>query len=173
MGAPEARAQSENGNSPPIEVGVEGTVEAPFARVRETLLALEAFGRWFPAISEWRVLERQDDSARVYGRQSLPWPVADRDYVVEYRWGDDATGFWLRAVAQRDAPPVAPSGVVRVERMQTEWRIEAAASGTSVRYRFEGDAGGSLPEWAARVGWRSSTPRVLDGLRHELSESFR
>lgn len=153
----------------PIEVEVAGLVAAPLVRVRAVLLELEGFGGWFPATDEWRVLDRPEPQrATVYGRQALPWPVSDRDYVVAYRWGDEDGAFWLRATALAGAEPGPRRGVVRVERMETEWWIESTPGGTAVRYRYRGDAGGRLPGWVARVGWRSRTPIVIERLREEV-----
>lgn len=168
--SPGARARADEGTALPIQVEVRGIVEAPLGAVRSVLLDLEGFGRWFPATGAWRVLARTaEDAARVYGRQTFPWPVADRDYVVDYRWWDEAGAFVLLATALTDAEPTSPEGVVRVERMRTEWRVAAAPNGTAVRYRYEGESLGPVPDWVARASWRSRTPLVIEGLRDELS----
>lgn len=165
-----ARVAADDGNPLPIEVEVAGDVAAPLAAVREVLLDFERFPRWFPATAEFRVLERPaPDTARVHGTQALPWPVGDRDYVVVYRWWDDDGVFVLRAIAEADVDPPPAQGVVRVERMRTEWQIAAVPGGTAVRYHYQGDTGGSLPSWLARFGWRSSTGLVIDGLREEVA----
>ena len=165
-----ARAQAGAEGAAPLEVEVSGVVEAPLAAVREVLLDLEGFAAWFPALGEWRVLSRDERSARVYGRQQLPWPVADRDYVVRYRWWEAEGGaFVLEAVADpTDAPPPR-AGVVRLERVRSEWRLEPDGERTRARYRYRGHPGGSLPEWVARVGWRAHTGRVLEGLADEVA----
>lgn len=163
------RATADEGNGLPIEVEVADVIEAGVPAVRSVLLDLEGFGRWFPATAEWRVLDRPEPGrATVYGRQALPWPVADRDYVVEYRWGDEEGVFVLSAVALGRADPAAPPSVVRIERMRTEWRVESTPGGAAVRYRYQGDVGGRLPEWVARTGWRSRTPVVIERLREEV-----
>jgi hypothetical protein len=164
------RVTADDGNALPIEVEVEGDLAAPLAAVRDVLLDFERFPRWFPATAGFRVLERPTpDTARVYGTQALPWPVGDRDYVVVYRWWEDEGVFVLRAIAEAGVDPPPPKGVVRVERMQTEWRIAAVPGGTAVRYRYAGDTGGRLPGWIAQFGWRSSTGLVIDGLREEVA----
>jgi len=167
------RASAQEGNAAlPIDVEVTGVIEAPPADVRAVLLDLERFHGWFPAIGEWRVLDRPGgDVARVYGRQALPWPLSDRDYVVEYRWVEEDGVFHLVATALDDAEPAPPKGVVRVVEMRTEWEIVAAPGGTSVRYRYEGDTGGRIPKWAVRAmrsGWRSRASVVIDQLRAEV-----
>ena len=144
-------------------------VAAPPTRVRAVLLALEAFGDWTDGLATWRVLERDARTARVYGRHDLPWPLADRDYVVDYHWSDgDAGDFVLDAQAIDDArfPPV--EGVVRVQRMETRWELRAAGDGTRVRYRFRAALGGAAETLA---GWTrdEQLARALESLAAEVA----
>lgn len=144
-------------------------MDAPAARVRETLLDLAAFGRWFPNTEEWTVLERDESSALVYGRLSLPWPVDDRDYVARYTWSaPGAQPFRLVARAVVGAAPPAPEGVVRVEEMTTTWEVAPLGEGSQVRYVYRGSPGGALPDWVARVGWEMQTGILMDALEEEL-----
>lgn len=168
-----ASAQADPPDPLPSAVVVARTLDAPLSRVRSVLMDLERFGDWFPSISEWSVLSRDGDSAVVYGRQSFPWPVRDRDYVVRYRWSPTgAEVFLLTALALADAAPRSPPRTVRAEDFRTEWRLEptgAAGAQTLASYRYEGRDEGLFLRWAARLGWRSGAQRVLDGLAEELA----
>ncbi len=148
---------------------VEGVLEAPARDVRRVLLDLELFGRWFPWLAEWRVLARGDQEARVYGRQDVPWPGRDRDYVARYRWGQDGAAFFLEATGVAEADPPAPRGVERVERFRSEWRVEPGPEGGSrVRYTAEGPVEGRIRRLLDGFAWRGHSRRVLDGLSAEL-----
>lgn len=142
--------------------------------LRDILLDLGEFGSWFPAIGEWRVLEQNSNSALVYGRQSLPWPIRDRDYVVRYRWWTLEDGsFYLEAIAKSAAAPRSPRGVVRIESMTTQWRLRSGESGTETSYTYTGEVGGSLPDWVARIGWESRSDRVVQALAQEVARRAR
>jgi len=150
-------------------VEVSARLDSPFERVRAVLVELERFGEWFPATAEWRVLAGSAPGpVRIYGRQDLPWPVRDRDYVADYSWADEEGSFVLLAVALASTQPAPPPDVVRIERMRTEWRVEAEGSGSRVRYRYRGDPGGRLPSWVAQVGWQSQVGLLIDGLSAQL-----
>jgi hypothetical protein len=150
-----------------IEVG--DTLDAEIDFVRLTLLDLEAFKRWFPALGDWRVLSRSESTALVYGSQALPWPISDRDYVVRYRWWTGGDGdFHLEARALADASPGPQPGRVRIERMRTEWRLTAEDGRTRVLYVYEGSPGIPLPDWVMRIGWESQTGRLIDALASEV-----
>jgi hypothetical protein len=151
-------------------IEVAGIVPAPISEVRATLLDLEAFDGWFPGIGEWRVLFRDDSSARIYGAQLLPWPIDDRDYVVRYRWWTEASGaFHLESRAQRDAELQAVPGRVRIEDMRTEWRLQEGGGETEVVYVYEGRTGIPLPGWVLQLGWKGQTGRLLDALAREVA----
>jgi len=137
--------------------------------VRATLVDLESFARWFPAIDEWTVIERDADSALVHGVQSIPWPMRDRDYVVRYRWTDRAnTRFTLEARALVDALPAPTQGRVRVERLRTRWVLNAAGEATEARYVYEGDPGMPIPDWVMRRNWRAHAAKVIEALAQEV-----
>lgn len=148
---------------------VTGVIEAPLEEVRVVLLDLEGFGRWFPRLREWRVLERDGDGARVYGRQTLPWPFRDRDYVVLYRWRDGPDGsFFLEATGLADTAPAAPGGVARLESLRSLWTLTADGPRTRASYLYEGASAGRLLDWLATIGAEERTREVIDGLAEEV-----
>jgi len=161
-----ARAQDPEAVPEGLRVVIEGRIEAPLDRVRAVLLDLEAFGEWFPSISQWTVLERERGVALVHGSQDMPWPVRDRDYVVRYRWPlESDEPFELEAVAQRGALPAPEKGVVRLENLRTVWRLAAEGSrATRVEYDYAGDPGIPLPAWVASFGWERYTGVLIEAL---------
>lgn len=156
-----------------MKVQVEDTLPFPAEEVRAVLLDLEAFRVWFPALREWRVLVRRDTSAEVYGRQRLPWPFSDRDYVVRYRWTDDEEGLDLEAVGQSGASPGAPDGVVRVERLRSEWRVSPDGDSARVQYAYEGDHDLPLPRAFLTRLWERHGDRVVSALAGEVERRRR
>ena len=145
-------------------------IEASFDEVRGVLLDLEGFGRWFPRLREWRVLEHDGTAARVYGRQDFPWPVSDRDYVVRYRWWEGPDGaFFLEARGLAHAAPAAPEGVVRLESLRSLWTLKAEGPHTHASYVYWGATAGRLLDWLARLDARGRTHDVLEGLAGEVA----
>ena len=61
-----------------------------------------------------------------------------------------------------------PDGVVRIETMRTEWRIEPDGEQTRARYRYQGEMSG-LARWMPRIGVQARSRAVLDGLADELA----
>lgn len=156
-----------------ITVEVVGEIAGSEAEVRETLLDLDGFGRWFPNTKEWSVLDRTNDGALVHGRLSLPWPLDDRDYVVEYTWSEPEAPFVLSARASADRGPEPAEGVVRVDTMETTWELVPLGERTGVRYEYVGSAGGFLPDWVFQIGWEMQTGILIDALDEEVERRRR
>ncbi len=136
----------------------------------DVLLDLDGFQRWFPALREWRVLSRGKENAVVYGRQALPWPLRDRDYVVEYRWrATHSAEFILTAVARPEADPPPRRGVLRLEEMTTEWRIIADGEETTARYTYRGLVDVPLPDRIVKTALETHSAAVIDALADEVA----
>ena len=157
-----------------ITATAEGTIAAPFAEVRETLLDIDQFGRWFPTVGTWRVLERTSSRIRVYGRHPAPWPVRDRDYVVDYGWQESAEGtltveaMAVGAHAQGAVEPVV-DGVVRLDVLHSRWVATPAGDGTWVRYVVSFVPRGRLPRWVEKRSGLRDSDRLVQALEQEVA----
>jgi hypothetical protein len=124
----------------------EGEIEAPVADVARHLLDFASIGRRVRRMSEVRVLERHADRATVYYRLDLPWPLSDRDWIVEYRWAAEIDGVFR--IVWWDANDRAPAvrGAMRVAPMRGRWELTPTPAGaTRARYVFLAQLGGRLP----------------------------
>ena len=152
-----------------MDASASGSIPAPLAATRAALLDIAGFGRWFPSLGEWRVLERSEGGVRVYGRHALPWPAEDRDYVVDYVWRDEADGrFVLEATARADgAPP--PAGVVRLDVLQSRWTLRSDGDTTHAHYSVSLVPRGDIPRWVEQASWRRESWRLIDALAGEVA----
>jgi hypothetical protein len=123
----------------------EGEIQAPIERVIAHLTDFPSLTRHMPRLSEVRVLERRDGEAIVYFRFDLPWPIADRDWTLRYRWRREGERFVMTwCDAHERGPP--PSRAVRVTPMRGRWELWSLRGGrTGARYLFLAELGGRLP----------------------------
>ncbi len=142
----ETQASPENGAT------LRGRTELPHPAeaVHAVLLDLASFPRWGRSLVHWEVLSRSPDEAIVYGRHDMPWPLADRDYVVRYTWQLATDRFRLEARStEYERAPVADDAV-RLTRVHSIWEVTPAGPGrASVTYTYDGDLGdlgGTVPE---------------------------
>ncbi len=141
-------------------------IEQPADAVREVLKDLERFPEWADRLHTWEVLAREGDATLVYGRHDVPWPIADRDYVVRYRCGGGDDAFFLEARSVESSERPVPEGVVRIADLHTLWEVTPAPepSASVVRYTYRGGLGGRVPEWVQELvrggSMRSSFERL-------------
>ena len=168
--ASDVASEVERGEATALDIKVEGEIAHPLRDVSDVLLDLDGFLRWFPALREWRVLSRGKENTLVYGRQMLPWPLHDRDYVVEYRWRAESDAeFILRAVARPGAGPSPPSGVLRLEEMTTVWRLVAHGDATVASYTYRGRVDVPLPDRIIEAAWEAHSAKVIEALADEVA----
>jgi hypothetical protein len=122
----------------------EGDIAAPLAKVVAHLIDFPSLPRFMPRVKELRVLQRGDAEALVYFRFDLPWPIADRDWTVRYRWSQDGERFFMTWEDANDRGP-PPSRAVRLSPMRGYWELEQRGNTTHARYVFLALLGGWLP----------------------------
>lgn len=151
-----------------MDASAEGSIPASFADTRAVLRDVPGFGDWFPSLGEWQVLERSAAGLRIYGRHALPWPVQDRDYVVDYRWWDDDEGRFVVEARARDDAPARP-GVVRLDVLTSRWTLEPRGETSHARYRVTLEPRGELPRFVEQASWRRESWRLIDALAREVA----
>lgn len=167
LGVPSVRAAEE------IVAEANGLLAVEISRARAVLRDVPAFGEWFPSLGEWQVLAGSEAGYRIHGRHDLPWPMRDRDYVVDYRWRDGTDGaFELVARAGTDGPPPEPR-VVRLDVLESRWRLEPVEGGTRVHYTVRFLPRGDLPRWIEGPSWRRESWRLVDALDREIERRSR
>jgi uncharacterized protein YndB with AHSA1/START domain len=157
-------------NTKTIELGAEGELPAPPARVLALLTDYEHHRRWVKNLAESQVLGRSDGSIDVYQRLSLP-VVSDRDFTLHVTFGEEGEVRWVRTRTDNSKGPPPKSGVVRISTNECEWRLEPTADGkrTIATYRLNLDLGGSIPGWIARDHALRDVPGLFEAMRKELS----
>jgi hypothetical protein len=122
-------------------------VSARLSSVAAVLQDTKAMPRWLYRTREVQVLEAPEPTRGLLRVISnLPWPLADREAVIEWRMAqDEATGeVRLDGVAAgHRAPPI--EGTVRMPELESHWRLKPLPGGVvEVRLSGFGHLGGNL-----------------------------
>ena len=122
-----------------------------------------------------RQLKRYSPTHRVfYNRTAVPWPLQDRDAVLEgtvsgMAKGDDVVASF-RSVAWPGMP--ARNGVVRMPILEGAYRVRRLSDGASrVTLRIRAHPGGIIPDWLAKWMARRIPVDTLVGLRRQVTRS--
>ncbi len=126
---------------------------------------------WTSHCAEMKPVPGGSDGARlVYARMDAPWPVRDRDVVVEVRAAYDVPGELTLQIAASSRPRLPPvADVVRMLRFRAHYRFRLLADERcEVEYQIDVDPGGTLPDWLKRLVARDLADDTLDDLRDRV-----
>jgi hypothetical protein len=150
---------------------IRGTTElpAPPKGVAGVVTDFRAYQAIFaPAIRKADVLESGASSTRLHVVWPYPFPLRNRDAVIEYQFETAADGTFVLAWSGKSRPGDPREGV-RIERVEGETRVAPLADGTSrVTYTYLGDLGGKFPRSAAEKAWRAEPVEYFRALRRRL-----
>lgn len=152
-----------------------GEVPGTPYEVLAVLLDVPEHVAWRPDCAESRIVRRISHwKSLTYTRIRTPWPLADRDVVVEDEvlFVDPPSS--VKVSFQAVAAPDVESGrrVIRMPRVTGSYSIEATPDGRSrVHYELEADIGGSVPDWFVAIQSAGNPFRTLAGLRQQLERT--
>ena len=107
-----------------------------------------------------------------YSEVSLPWPVANRDFVAHLVVTQDPAS----KVVTIDGPAVqgfvpVKKGVVRVDNSFGRWVITPVGSGqVHVQYTIHTDPGGTIPAWLVNIFATDAPLKIFEGLKVQLQK---
>lgn len=149
-----------------------GEVPGTPYEILAVLLDVPAHTRWLPDCIESRALRRVDAWRYViYTRTDAPWPVSDREAVIENEVIFLEPPSKLKVTFEAlPAPEVARArGVVRMKAVNGYYLIEAIDDRRSfVQYELDADPAGALPAWLVSYQSTRNPMQTLAGLRTRL-----
>lgn len=160
------------------QLRAQGEVEATPLEILAVLLDVAAYPEWVPDCAEARLLQRIDAwRSLIYTRTGLPWPVLDREAIVEQEVFFVREPVLLKVTFHAVAAPELPRarGTLRTGFAEGSYTIEALGDGrrSRVTYEVQADPGGSVPDWLIRMQSRRNPLETLAGLRRQLEKTRR
>lgn len=140
-------------------------------QVAEWIGAVHTYTRWQYNCVEAYTIPQPDKSLRIYNRVASPWPVADRDVVLQSNvtmHPDDSITIEFFNVD--DATVKLSAGVVRMPYLAGKYELSPTSGNTHVVYTIDSDPGGKLPAWLVRRASKELPYFTLKKLR-DLVES--
>jgi len=135
-----------------------GVIGVPQAQATAIFAEFDKYVDRMGAIT--RVDRLEPDVLRVV--MDYPFPFEDRDYVARFTRHTEADGTVVYAWKPVEHPKApVESGVLRLTRLDGEWRFAAEGSNTRVTYVWEAEAGGNLPDVGA-VRTQAGTLAIRD-----------
>ncbi|GAC1311969.1 MAG: START domain-containing protein [Mucilaginibacter sp.] len=130
------------------ELRVTCELDATKAQLINTLLDISDYNDWVYSNKKSVILKTASQQRLIYYTQShLPWPIKDRDLVVELLINPTPDVLNIQA---RSLPAYLPKtdNFIRVPYSLATWKVTQASNNKlKVDYTFSVDPGGSIPAW--------------------------
>ena len=118
------------------------------AQFISTILDIGNYNSWIYANKKSAILKTEAPGKIIYYTQShLPWPIKDRDLVVELNLNQTPENLNIQVKSIPDFMPKNPD-FIRVPYSLATWNVTQATNNKlKVDYTFSIDPGGSIPSW--------------------------
>ncbi|MGM0376197.1 MAG: START domain-containing protein [Bacteroidota bacterium] len=126
--------------------------------------------KYMKVVDSLKILDHEKDRRyRNYMHFNMPWPVKNREMVMEMSVTKDQDGIYLES---NDLPEALPENrdAIRMEDFKEKWSIEKGANPDESQITVTGwvDPGGSIPAWVVDL-FNANTPfRFISGILKEL-----
>lgn len=149
-------------------------IKGSIADIMKQLFDVQHHTQWMYRCTESTLLKQlTEDRAILYNRTDAPWPIWDRDVVLETHIGQADPSFTTVTFknAHAELKP-APDRVVRMPRLIGFYKLWQVDPGrVKVLYQVEADIGGSVPNWIANRYARDLPRITLLKLRERVETS--
>lgn len=142
-------------------------VEVKLERILELLRDSNQFKSWFPNTRESRLLARDGNVSYQYSVMGTPWPMKDRDNVLQsVTTRDESTGVvHIETTAVPNYYPVQ-KGRFRVQKAHGTWTLRPIGPDkTHVTFTMHLEPGGGIPQWMINLRIVATPFEALTNLR--------
>ena len=151
-------------------VRLRATIDGTVPQILALLDSVQHYPDWVYRTTESRIIDYRADTLRYYTRTDFPWPLQDRDFVLD-SWIERPSDT-LVISRSRARTPFARSPVrdaVRVVHFESDWYLTPLAGGkTRVDYYLRTDPGGSIPAWISNIALERGPLKLVAAFRERL-----
>jgi hypothetical protein len=149
-------------------------LKAPILHLLAILLDDEHSKEWAKGADETSIVRKLGPHEEIlYARSNQPWPVKDRDLVMQRTVEviEPGEAYRVHLVCLPGERPQVHN-VVRMETCETSFLLRAVdASSTQIDYRVHADPGGHLPDWIVRMASKSIPLDTLSALAKQVERT--
>ncbi len=141
------------------------TIDADIEVVGRVIADVPSLKDWLHNCAVSKLISRSGNKTILYQETNAPWPVSNRDVVIESvtTKSPDKVVRRLRNV-KHSAVPVK-KGKVRIPKLRGSWTLTRKGDKTHVVYQLLTDPGGSLPTAMANKATKDLPFHTIEGLK--------
>ncbi len=164
----------EPGREVPVFKGI-GMVDASLFEVLAVLDDVSRHTDWMANCTQAKILKQVGEFDRImYNRTHAPWPVSDRDAVLNCTVDGSMSRREVlspfASIASSLQPPI--DGIVRMPRLRGFYKLTATDDKhTRVTYQIDVDPGGHLPDFVVESTSRKLPLDTVTSLRRQVAKT--
>jgi hypothetical protein len=150
------------------ELKIETVVNAPVATVVAAIRDVPMQPYWvYHCIEAERLHMVSETENYVYAKIDFPWPMSDRDYVVNSKlWQDTLAHEVVLHLSARPHYIPEKTDVVRIPLMEAVWKFKDLGNGkTKVTNHLKSDPAGTMPPWMVNLAIDQGPTRSMHNLK--------
>lgn len=127
------------------------------------------YPKWQYNMVSAKILQRESDEVMITRSEiDAPWPVVNRELIVQYRINQNAAQDSLHVSAKTIAHDYPKSDLVRIPFSHAEWFVIKVGNALKVSYTLSVNPGGSLPAWLVNMALAEGPFHTFTNLKKEL-----
>ena len=132
-----------------VECKIETTVKTEISKLVKTINNVENYPAWMNKCESASVFNKINDSLRIdYIITAVPWPMKDRDIVLEYRTVSNNNEHYEATINAITELIPEKENIVRVKEAKGSWVFNKIDKNTvEITYQYYGDPGRNIPSW--------------------------
>jgi hypothetical protein len=135
-------------------VKAECVLNTSLSRLTALLLDAKAHEQWVYSTKSSYLIKKVSDQEQIYySEMSMPWPIVNRDVVVDLKITQNPVTreVAVDAIVVTGYVPIK-DGIIRVPLSKVNWAIiPIGNSQVKIEYTAQADPGGSVPAWAVNM----------------------
>ena len=159
--------------SPIKAIKTECELETTIDVLTSVLLDVNDSKEWIYATKKATLLQQLSPTQVIYYSEiALPWPINNRDFIVQLSITQDSVSKTVKAVSI-NKPGWLPrfKDIVRVEQAYAQWLITPMANGRlHVEYELQVDPGGCIPAWLVNMFATTGPFYTFQKLRQQVKK---
>lgn len=116
------------------------------------LLDLENHVNWSYTVAKAELLSEDENKQLCYMVMDAPWPVDDRDIVIEVTTKELSDGAMQVSLIAVDGTKGEVEDLVRIINSTTTWVFRKEGDHTKITYEGVTDPAGKVPDWVINAG---------------------
>jgi hypothetical protein len=130
------------------------------------------YPKWQYNMVSAEMLKRESDNIMIIRSEiDAPWPVVNRELIVQYEMHQSAAQDSLHVIAKTIPYDYPKSDLIRIPFSHAEWFVKKAGNVLKISYTLNVNPGGSLPAWLVNMALAEGPFHTFTNLKKELENN--